>query len=168
MLNKNERSRDFIRYAAFVILAIRYQGTENSVEPLRKRLLGPILLPPTGRIGTQAPIVATSQGPSVSNHETEPATPTQEAHPETAFEPVTPARYLLQIFNQMNFLHQQAVIALQNSLQKGKTREGVCRTVEDNLFPDHLFRGSNSKTAVFWKWHKIFMVLRRIYWWVFL
>lgn len=96
MLNKNQRSRDFIRYVAFLILAIRYQGTENSVEPLRKRLLGPILLPPTGRIGTQAPIVATSQGPSVSNHETEPATPTQEAHPETAFEPVTPARYILQ------------------------------------------------------------------------
>lgn len=96
MLNKNQRSRDFIRYAEFVILAIRYQGTENSVEPLRKRLLGPILLPPTGRIGTQAPIVVTSQGPSVSNHETEPATPTQEARPETAFEPVTPARYLIQ------------------------------------------------------------------------
>lgn len=29
-------------------------------------------------------------------HETEPATPTQEARPETAFEPVTPARYLIQ------------------------------------------------------------------------
>ena len=55
MLNKNQRNRDFIRYAAFVMLAIRYQGTEKSVEPLRKRLLGPILLPPTGPIGTQAP-----------------------------------------------------------------------------------------------------------------
>ena len=148
MLNKNQRSRDFIRYAAFVILAIRYQGTENSVEPLRKRLLGPILLPPTGRIGTQAPIVVTSQGPSVSNHETEPATPTQEARPETAFEPVTPARYLIQSneFSTPASRHRPT-----KQLAEGKNNgEGVCRTVEDNLFPDHLFRGSNSKTAVFW------------------
>ena len=92
MLNKNQRNREFIRYAAFVMLAIRYQGTDNSIEPLRKHLLGPILLPPTGLISVQAPTVATSQGPGVSNHESEPVTPTQEALPETALEPVTPAR----------------------------------------------------------------------------
>ena len=74
------------------MLAFRYQGTDNRVEPLRKHLLGPILLPPTGLISTQAPTVATSQGPGVSNHESEPATPTQEAPPETAFEPVKPAQ----------------------------------------------------------------------------
>lgn len=43
-------------------------------------------------ISTQAPTVYTSQGPGVSNHETEQATPTQEAPPETAFEHVTPAQ----------------------------------------------------------------------------
>lgn len=78
MLNKNQRNREFIRYAAFVMLAVRYQGTDNSIEPLRKHLLGPILLPPTGLISVQAPTVATSQGPGVSNHESEPVTPTQE------------------------------------------------------------------------------------------
>lgn len=92
MLNKNQRNTEFIRYAAFVMLAVRYQGTDNSIEPLRKHLLGPILLPPTGLISVQAPTVATSQGPGVSNHESEPVTPTQEALPETALEPVTPAR----------------------------------------------------------------------------
>ena len=51
----------------------------------------------------------------------------------------------------MSFLHQQAVIELQNCLQKAKAREEVCRKVEDNLFPGHLFRGSKSKTTVFLK-----------------
>ena len=98
VLNKNQRSRDFIRYAAFVMLAVRYQATDNSVEPLRKHLLGPILLPPTGWISFQALTVATSEGPDESNHESEPATPTQEAPPaKTAFEPVTPARSLHQL-----------------------------------------------------------------------
>lgn len=74
------------------MLAIRYQGTDNSVEPLRKHLLHSILLPPAGLISTQAPTVYSSQGPGVSNHETEQATPTREAPPETAFEPVTSAQ----------------------------------------------------------------------------
>lgn len=74
VLNKNQRNRDFIRYAAFVTLAVRYQGTDNSIEPLQKHLLGPILLPPTGLISFQAPTLATSQGPGVSSHESEPAT----------------------------------------------------------------------------------------------
>ena len=162
MLNKNQRNRDFIRYAAFVMLAIRYQGTESSVEPLRKRLLGPILLPPTGLIGTQAPIVATSKGPSVSNQITR--LNQLLLHKKHVQKQHLNQQHLHDLcFNQKSFLHQQAVIALQNNLQKGKTREEVCGTVEGNLFPDHLFRGSNSKTAVFWKWHKIFiMVLRRI------
>ena len=95
---KISAAETLLDYAAFVMLAVRYQATDNSVEPLRKHLLGPILLPPTGWISFQALTVATSEGPDESNHESEPATPTQEAPPaKTAFEPVTPARSLHQL-----------------------------------------------------------------------
>ncbi|KAK2549348.1 hypothetical protein P5673_030172, partial [Acropora cervicornis] len=87
---------------------------------------------PTGLISIQAPTVATSQGPGASNHDSEQATPTQEAPAESAFQP--------------KYLHQRSVIIPQNCLQKAKTREEVCRKVEGNLFLGHLFRGSSSKT----------------------
>ena len=35
------------------MLAVRYQGTDNSIEPLQKHLLSPILLPPSGLITTE-------------------------------------------------------------------------------------------------------------------
>ena len=46
IFSKNERSRELISYAAFIILVIRYQGAEDNAKVLRNFLLKPLLLPP--------------------------------------------------------------------------------------------------------------------------
>lgn len=43
---KNQRSRELISYSAVIMLVIRYQGTENKADELRKFLSKPLLLPP--------------------------------------------------------------------------------------------------------------------------
>ena len=46
IFSKNQRSRELISYSAVVMLVIRYQGTGNKADELRKFLLKPLLLPP--------------------------------------------------------------------------------------------------------------------------
>lgn len=91
-------------------MAIRYsQNADKSIEPLRKHLLGPILLPPTGLFAdnhairtpepttaddtppVERPIVPSSLQPDANNSVPEPATPTP-VPPVTPQPPVTPAR----------------------------------------------------------------------------
>ena len=45
LVEKNQRSREHISYAAFVMLVIRYQGIDSAKE-LRAFLLKPLLQPP--------------------------------------------------------------------------------------------------------------------------
>ncbi|XP_074612225.1 uncharacterized protein LOC141866586 [Acropora palmata] len=82
--SKNQRSRELISYSAVIMLVIRYQGTENKADELRKFLLKPLLLPPA--LLQQSSTCTTSTiSPTVvlSTLNESPSTPARNCQPPT-------------------------------------------------------------------------------------
>ena len=82
--SKNQRSREHISYSAVIMLVIRYQGTENKADELRKFLLRSLLLPPA--LLQQSSTCTTSTTSStvvLSTLNESPSTPARNCQPPT-------------------------------------------------------------------------------------
>ena len=82
--SKNQRSRELISYSAVITLVIRYQGTENKADELRKFLLKPLLLPPA-LLQQSSTCTTSTTSPTVvlSTLNESPSTPARNCQPPT-------------------------------------------------------------------------------------
>ena len=82
--SKNQRSRELISYSAVIMLVIRYQGTENKADELRKFLLKPLLLPPA-LLQQSSTCTTSTTSPTVvlSTLNESPSTPARNCQPLT-------------------------------------------------------------------------------------
>mgnify|MGYP000040705122 CR=1 FL=1 len=81
--SKSQRSRELISYFAVIMLVIRYQGTENKADELRK-FLKPLLLPPA-LLQQSSTCTTSTTSPTVvlSTLNESPSTPARNCQPPT-------------------------------------------------------------------------------------